>query len=112
MYSSLAINLCRRALGGQTVKNLRRLTYEFELDQSQRKSSQVGDQTKRKLNESRTHALTCVDLRVRLARALQRHTWVKGYAVNSVRSFSGTLSKGVRRVSMITDQLRHLCSFI
>ena len=27
--------------GGQTVKNLRRLAYEFELDQSQRKSMQV-----------------------------------------------------------------------
>ena len=38
----LAINLCRLALGGQTVKNLRRLAYEFELDQSQRKLSQVN----------------------------------------------------------------------
>ena len=39
IYSWLAINLCRLALGGQTVKNLRRLAYEFEIDQSQRKSS-------------------------------------------------------------------------
>ena len=31
------INLCRLVLGKQTVKNLRRLAYEFELDQSQRK---------------------------------------------------------------------------
>ena len=33
----LAINFCRLVLGGQTVKKLRRLAYEFELDQSQRK---------------------------------------------------------------------------
>ena len=32
-------DLCRLALGGQTVKNLRPLAYEFELDQSQRKST-------------------------------------------------------------------------
>ena len=71
----LAINLCRLALGGQTVKNLRLLASKFELDQSQRKSTQVdairrkstqvGGQTKRKLNASRKLALTCVDLRVR-----------------------------------------------
>ena len=34
----LAVNLCRLALGGQTVKkNLRLLASKFELDQSQRK---------------------------------------------------------------------------
>ena len=37
----LVINLCRLALGGQTVKNLRLLASKFELDQSQRKSLQV-----------------------------------------------------------------------
>ena len=37
----LAINLCRLALGGQTVKNLHLLASKFELDQSQRKSMQV-----------------------------------------------------------------------
>ena len=31
----LAITLCQLALGGQTVKNLLRLSYEFELDRSQ-----------------------------------------------------------------------------
>ena len=36
-----AINLCRLVLGGQTVKNLRLLASKFELDQSQRKSTQV-----------------------------------------------------------------------
>ena len=72
----LAINLCRlalggqtekilRLLGGQTVKILRLLASKFELDQSQRtKSTQMGGQTKRK-------SKTCVDLRVRLDRALE-----------------------------------------
>ena len=32
-------------------ENVRLLAYEFELDQSQRTSRQVGGQTKRKLNE-------------------------------------------------------------
>ena len=51
VYSWLVIKFCRLALGGQTVKNLRRFSYEFELDQSQRKS---------------TGALTCRILRIRL----------------------------------------------
>ena len=55
----LAINLCRLALGGQTVKNLRLLASKFELDQSQRKSTQVDGQTKRKLNASPKLASTC-----------------------------------------------------
>ena len=63
-------DLVRLALGGQTVKNLRRLPCKFELDrQSQRKQTQVGGQTKRKLKASPKFALTCVDLRVHLARA-------------------------------------------
>ena len=66
----LAINLCRLALGGQTMKNLRRLACKFELDQSQRKSTQVGGQTTCKLNASQKLGSTCVDLRVHLARAL------------------------------------------
>ena len=36
---------------------MHRLSYEFELDQSQRKLSQVGGQTIRKLNASRTFCL-------------------------------------------------------
>ena len=58
-YRWLVISLCQLALGGQTVKKVRRLAYEFELEQSQCKSSQ----NERKLKP-------CVDLRVRLARAL------------------------------------------
>ena len=46
------------SMGGQTVKNLRRLSYEFELDQSQPQSTQVGEQTKRK-------SKTCIYLRRR-----------------------------------------------
>ena len=41
--------LSQLAPGGQTVKNLRLLASKFELDQSQRKSKQVGGQTKHKL---------------------------------------------------------------
>ena len=37
----LAINLCRLVLGGQMVKNLHLLASKFELEQSQRKSTQV-----------------------------------------------------------------------
>ena len=49
----------RTGKSGQTVKNLCRLAYGFELDQTQRKSTQVGGQTKRKLSASRKLALTC-----------------------------------------------------
>ena len=68
IYSWLAINLCRLALGGQNGKNLRRLAYEFELAKvnATLSATQVGGQTKRKLNTSRKLVLTCVDLRVRL----------------------------------------------
>ena len=38
--------MCRLALGDRTVKSLRRLGYEFELDQSHRKPTQVGGQMK------------------------------------------------------------------
>ena len=41
IYSSLAINLCWLAFGGQMVKKVRPLADEFELDQSQHKSSQA-----------------------------------------------------------------------
>ena len=61
----LAINLCRLALGGQTVKILRLLASKFELDQSQRKSAmQVHasgwpSEIERKLNASPKLASTC-----------------------------------------------------
>ena len=50
---------CRLALGGPTVKNLRYLACEFELDQNQRKVHASRCQTKRKLNAS--SKLNCVD---------------------------------------------------
>ena len=74
----LAINLCRLALGGQTVKSLRLLASKFELDQSQRKSTQVGGQTKRK-------SKTCVDLR-----GLNKRT-----LAHTVQSFLSPLEKQV-----------------
>ena len=47
----LAINLiCRLALGGQTVKNLRPNLSSTKVHASRCKSTQVGGQTKRKLN--------------------------------------------------------------
>ena len=55
-------NLRRLALGGQTVKNLRSLACKFELDQSERKSSQVHashGQTESQVNESFQLAITC-----------------------------------------------------
>ena len=57
IYSWLAINLCRLALGGQTAKNLRRLAYEFELDQSQCKSSQVNVHESGRPNKTETKNL-------------------------------------------------------
>ena len=69
----LAINLCRFALGGQTVKNLHLLASKFELNQSQRKSTQVVA-SRHKWVAKRNTSWTSVDLRVCLARAL----WLKG----------------------------------
>ena len=59
-------------LGGQTMKNLRRLACKFDLDQSERKSSHVNVSAHKALpNEvaSRPKYSTCVYLRLRLARA-------------------------------------------
>ena len=58
-----ATSLALTWVGGQTVKNLRLLACKFDLDQSERKSSQVIASA-RKLR-------TCVHLRVSLARALK-----------------------------------------
>ena len=62
-----AINLCRLVLGGQTVKNLRLLASKFELDQSQRKSSQVHASGWPNETQVQRKSKTCVDLLVRLA---------------------------------------------
>ena len=66
----LAINLCRLALGGQTVKNLRILASKFELDQSQCKSMQVDASGWPNETQVECKSKICVDLRVHLARAL------------------------------------------
>ena len=65
----LAINLCRLALGGQTVKNLSLLASKFELDQSQCKSSQVDASGWPNETQVECKSKTCGDLRVRFARA-------------------------------------------
>ena len=65
----LAINLCRLALGAQTVKTLRLLASKFELGQSQRKSTQVVPSGWPNEAQVERKSKTCFDLRVRLARA-------------------------------------------
>ena len=60
-------------LGGQTVKNLPRLACKFDLDQSERKSSQVNASVRKPWPNraaSRPKFSTCVYLGLRLARAL------------------------------------------
>ena len=65
----LAINLCRLALGGQTVKNLHLLASKFELNQSQCKSTQVDASGWPDKTQVECKSKTCVDLQVCLARA-------------------------------------------
>ena len=67
----LAINLCRLVLGGQMVKNLCLLACKFELDQSQRKSTQVVASGWPNKTQVERKSKTCIDLRVCLARALE-----------------------------------------
>ena len=58
----LATNLCRLALGGQTVKILRLPASKFELDQTQRKTTKVdasGWPNETQLNASPKLASTC-----------------------------------------------------
>ena len=68
------MDVSQLALGGQTVKNLRRLTCKFDLDQSERKSSQVNVSARKPWPNgvaSRRKLKTWVHLRLRVARALQ-----------------------------------------
>ena len=78
-------------LGCQTAKNLRRLAYEFEIDQSQRKASQV--------NASRKRTLNCVELRVPLARALVLLT------VQMTQTSQFNIHNLATDVSWLTDQI-------
>ena len=67
-----SLNLRWLGLGGQTVKKLRRLVCKFDLDQSVPKFSQVDASALKAWPNgvaSRSKFLTCVYLRVRLARA-------------------------------------------
>ena len=62
-------------LGGQTVNSLRRLACKFDLDQSERKSSQVNASARKPWpNEvaSWPKSSICVNLRLRLTRALRQ----------------------------------------
>jgi len=70
-----SLNLRWLGLGGQTVKNLRRPACKFDLDQSERKSSQVNASACKAWPNgvaSRCKLRTWVYWRLRLARALSR----------------------------------------
>ena len=54
------MDVTQLALGGQTVKNLRRLACKFDLDQSERKSSQVNANARKPWPCKRSHKLTQV----------------------------------------------------
>ena len=90
------INLCRLALGGQTVKNLRRLASTCIWIWVRPKAKQVNasprkwvhGQTKRKLNASRKLALTCIDLWVHLPRALDQKVPGEQVGTTGYRSVS------------------------
>ena len=76
--NSSETKLRRLALDGQLVKNLRSLASKFELDPSERKSSQVH------ASRGQTEAITvstCDNLRLRLARALRRKKETKKLTV-------------------------------
>ena len=77
-----AINLCRLALVGQTVRNLRLLASKFELDHSQHKPSQVVA-SRRKLvaerNASPKLASTCESVWPGLKQAQAGVSWVAIY---------------------------------
>jgi len=67
-----SLNLCWLGLPGQTVKNLRRLAFQFDLDQSEYKSSQVNAIERKTLPNGIARRLkywTCVYLKVRLVKA-------------------------------------------
>ena len=106
----LAINLCRLVLGGQTVKYLRLVASKFELDQSQRKSTQ--DVASGWPNETQVERKSkiCVDLRVRLARTLVcfeedcRHVFICGNS--SRKSVEGNTIPALllRKLSKTTNQ--------
>ena len=66
------MDVTQLGLGGQTVKNLRRLACEFDLDQSEHKSSQVNTSAHKAWPNgvaSRHKLRICFYLRLRLAKA-------------------------------------------
>ena len=57
IFQTYSVHLCQLVLTGQTVKNLHRLVHN--LSSTHRSSSQVGGQTKHKLNVNWKLVLTC-----------------------------------------------------
>ena len=71
-------------VGWPNVKKLRRLACKFDLDQSERKSSQVNASACKAWPNgvaSRPKFLTCLNLRLRLARALQISHFTEVYTL-------------------------------
>ena len=83
IYRLLAINLCRLALGGQTVKNLRRLAYKFELHQSQHTSSQIHASGWPNETQGERKSKTCIDARVRLDSVLMHELQINPFIPQS-----------------------------
>ena len=102
LYCWLGIinNLCRPGLGGQTVKILRRLAYEFELDSIQRKSAAIGCPTETK---------TCVDLRTNLSstrvNASQRKSAATGCPNENLRWLASPFCQGFTQLLSQTRML-------
>ena len=67
----LVINLCRLALGGQTVKDLHPNVRSTKANASRCKSMQVDTSGWPNKTQVERKSKTCIDLRVCLARALQ-----------------------------------------
>ena len=94
---------CRLALGGPTVKNLRYLACEFELDQNQRKAHASRCQTKRKLNASST--LNCVDWRETPLKWILRYKVNSG--INQLTGWSKSEKPSLRQCTQLSYEQRH-----
>ena len=91
-------------LGDQTVKNLLWLGCKFDLDQSERKSSQVNASARKHWSNgiaSRPKFSTCFYLRLRLTRALSLfQTWLKPWPNGPASSRQWTQVELAERLAM------------
>ena len=76
-----SLNLRWLGLGGQTMKKLLWLVCKFDLDQSERKSSQINASARKAWPNGvadRPNVSTCIYLRLRLAKALATCVYLRG----------------------------------